>query len=664
MADKKSDLFVSRAGRIPTKIADAFNRGNAKLKQLQVPDSVHTGDLFRATDWRDWGKKFFVLNGENILQGIKWSGVTALWLMEHITRGFGFVAIDNFALRGMEKGYSNIKVPEIKNNSTGEKVLNKTATFIKNNPAKMSYLSYYMLMGGMLFGGYYGVRGATQDFDGNWTENVKEWVQDVLSKDVKLENFALDPRLSEADWQKQIDAIQPYVIAHTFLTEGYIANAYLDNGNEGTLTIGAGFTIADKKHRNFVKRVLGRPLRNGDTITVAEARLLADMWYREEIYPKMKKYFTAPIDARTFISLAITAYNAGENTYSKATNSGGPVRDAVNQGKSKEEIANLIVRQFGKRRGTNWGGMPNKYAVHAMYILGDISDDAVLNSISEAPYAIESEIKKDSQYVAAFDDKTMVEGRMVVYEGKSKKSKPTKLVRLDSIETILQKPRHRVTRGTKQRPIFQYLTVMEVDRIKRGVIFDSGVLDYQAVAEKAVPQEQKFVSKSDELNAQGEDLFFDKQYKKAIAKFEAALQENPRNFIVYSNLSIAHYRAGQYKQGLDVVQGLIQSEYFAQVPNEIKGYTYYNAALCREKMGDKAVGRAEKLDHYTKAKQNLDLAKKYSAQEYRTATNRLNKSIARVKSKKLALDMGTQKMRSAKDALLVYGREYSGNSMA
>ena len=105
-----------------------------------------------------------------------------------------------------------------------------------------------------------------------------------------------------------------------------------------------------------------------------------------------------------------------------------------------------------------------------------------------------------------------------------------------------------------------------------------------------------------------EQCFVEQEY----SAFDAALKSNPRNYIAYSNLSIAYYKMGKYDEGLRVVQNLIKSQYLRDMPSDIKGYTYFNAALCRTAMGDAASDESARQQHYDMAMKNLRLAQKFS----------------------------------------------------
>ena len=648
----KKTTKMQMYGDAVRRLADKIKRSRQDVMRWNAPDNAHFRDVVHdgGVVWGTLGAAI----GESTLQGGKITGVALLWMVEYMTRAMGGLLVDNPLLRAGERGFGSVKVGK---NKQGED--KKFQAFLKAHPNLASYVAYYMLCVSLIVGAGYGVD--VKEKSQELLKTVKGWVDDVTTKDISIDDFVLDPNSDDEKWQEQINAIQPYVIAHLFLTEGFIETAYLDNGGKGTLTIGAGFTIEDKMHRNFASRVLGRPIGNGSSVTVQEARRLADAWMQEKIYPIIRSEFTAPMDVRTFITVAITAYNAGEYTFS-GKNTGVSMRDAINQGKNKEEVANLLVKQYGKMRGTKWGGMANKYAVCASYLLGDISDAQVLNCISEAPYAIEPYVRADQQEykdVYEANKNNMVRGRLVIYSGKSRKAKPTELVRLSNIADLLQKPKHRVTKGTVQLPVGDYLQMEEVARIQQGFVFNSIGLDYRKVAEQQIAESSEF-SLSDKLNDEGEILFFDEKYEQAIKKFESALEVNPKNYIVYSNLSIAYYRNKDYKKGLQVVKDVLASKYFAEMPMNIKGYTYYNAALCCEKLGDKATEKNKTEEYYLMAKQYITKAKETSGHKHDVFVHRIDDKIKGIKSKKLAFNAAGESLPN-KDGVLLYGKAFSGN---
>lgn len=567
-------------------------------------------------------------------KGIKGAAVGVTGFAQFLFWASKYLLLDNHATRGLEKGLASVKAK----GKNGKKT--KRQKF--KNPNLMGHSIYYFLIAMILIGA-----DLTRDEKSIVKKGAKKVKENLMPMSrISIDDFEIDPGESQENWEKQVKAIEPYVVAHLFSTEGFVEGGYLDNGASGTLTIGAGFTLGDETHIKFATKVLGRPIGNGSKVTVAEARKLIVEWCNQKIYPKMKQVFTAKIPARTFISLVVAAYNAGENTFADG-NSGADVRDAVNAGVPTNELVKKFVRAYGKIRKTQWGGMPNKYAVCAYYMMDKLSDEDILNAIGEAPYTLEQVLKADMGYKQAYDSKTMKNGRLLIYDGKGAYAKPKDLLVLDNLGELIQKTKYRKTYGTVQEPVKDYMTAREVEVMSKGRIFRVDEVDFENYEdlEAAVVVE---MDESDVLNQDGEILFHKKEYKKAIAKFEESLAKNPDNYIVYSNLSIAYYRDGNYEQGLKVVQDLINSDKMSKMPKDIKGYTYYNAALCREKLGDNAIKNAQKLEHYSKAKANLELAKKFSKSEYHDFEERITQKIQRLSNKrcngKIAFNDATERV--------------------
>lgn len=613
-----------------------------KKTEKQITNTQNAGDVVRvvADGMKEARKKLSKLSPKKHFENTgRVSGAVLLWLMEYAMRLVNGIAIDNFVLRATERGFKN----------------KKKDGFAKRNPAFASHMLYYMIP--LLT--WLGVE--IVDFAKERVQERKQKEEEeARKKAMSFDNFKINPNVSDEEWEKQIDAIQPYVIAHLFLTEGYVQKMYYDNGTSGTKTIGTGFIIDDEVHRKFAKKILGRPIVNGLSVSVEEARILADAWTREMIYPKMKKAFNVPMDAKLFITLVVAAYNAGESTYSIKGNKGIPVRDAVNAGKTIEEVMNVFVRQYGKVRGTQWGGMRNKYSVCALYALGDISDEVILNCVAEAPYEINAILKQDSAYLSVYNPETMNEGDLLVYDGKGGNAKPVGVLRIPDIEDVLQRPQHRKTKGTEQLKVRDYLTEQEVNTIMAGEIFDGSTIDYFAAQQLANSVKYE-VSDSDKINEIGEELYHKEQYKEAIQKFEEALNVNPENYIVYSNISLAYYKMGEPKKGARVIAQFIKSEYFDNAPDTNKGYVYYNLALCYEKIGDSKSKRKQKF--YKEANNAIERAQEYSGNSYDDFKNRINKKL-KDDGKKIAFNSGVQQMhqKNAKQDIFLYGKETTFNA--
>ena len=622
--------FAERISQTRKSVADIHVPDTVNWKEIAAISKNSTGKNQINIDW----KKFGVWTKE-IAQGTgKISGVSALWLAEYIVRGLNALFVDNALIRNMESASKNSAFTKI-----GTKY-----PWLKN------YVLYYMMVGTMaVSGGQLAASGFSKDND---NDDKKENIYNPQDNQKKFEDFVLNPNANDAEWKKQIDAIQPYVVAHIFSTEGFIESAYYDNGsNRGTLTIGAGFTIKDELHRNFAAKILGRKVGNMARITKTEAKILTDAWLREMIYPKMRQEFKKPMSARVFVSFLVSVYNVYMNG-----NSGRSVVDAVNAGKSVEKIADAYVRAFGKIRGTGWGGMPNKYGVCTLYMQGKLSDNAILNSICEAPYGIEDFVRAAQKEDKKFDPEKMVLGRLLIYDGNNHSAKPNDVLEYD-VDNMLLSVKNRTTKGTKQVPVHEFFSNTENETMEKGLLFQTPVADFMQEYEQQVIAQ---LSESEKLNEEGELLFFANKHDQAEKKFMQALEKDDRNYIVYSNLSILYYHKGEYQKGLEVVQKLISSEKIKSMPKEMRSYAYYNAALCREGLGNNAKTNKEKLEHYNAAKENLKLSERFGDDIHEILRSRLDEKIKNLSVRQVTAFHNSIKQirqKNAKHDLLLYGTE-------
>ena len=258
----------------------------------------------------------------------------------------------------------------------------------KANPTLSAILVYYMLLT-MLVGG--GKIAADRLVFGN------DSAQEQRKKDrIKIKDLKIDPTVSKEDWMRQMDAIWPYLYMETVLSEGFINEAYADVGDSGGyLTIGSGYMIGKanpkgprdrdiiKERKAFFKKTLGKPYVNGVSISHEENRILIRKFYEVYVWPSMRQSFTRPMDAHLFIELCIGNFNRGSGIYN-GKNSGANIRTAVNSGESLKQIVNKFDDLCNKG---NSGLLP-KYGVAAHRVLGDISDEDVLNSLANSVYKI------------------------------------------------------------------------------------------------------------------------------------------------------------------------------------------------------------------------------------------------------------------------------------
>lgn len=481
----------------------------------------------------------------------------------------------------------------------------------KANPTLSAILVYYIMLT-MLVGG---VKIATNNRDND--ENKQKQPKDTRRE---IDTIKIDPTKSQKDWMRQMDAIWPYLYMETILSEGFINEAYADVGDsDGYLTIGSGYMIGKanpkgptdrkiiKERKDFFKKVLGKPYVNGVSISDSENRILIRVFYEKYVWPYVKKNFTEPIDAHLFIELCIGSFNRGAGIYNNG-NSGESIKTAVNEGGSLVQIVN----RFDDLCKAGYSGLLPKYGVAAHRVLGNISDEDVLNSLANSVYGIS---KAD----------TWANGVLKEYDNIAKDLRFVPHSKAD------------VKKNGKtyvQYNVSNYLYEYEIEYIKSGKLFVASILDFQNTPEYHETSAEK-------LNEQGEELFFSGDYRGAIVKYNAALSKDSNMYIVYSNLVLAYYKLGEYQNGLDIVNVFINSDKFTRASESVRGYTYYNVALCYEKLGDNAKDKQQKLDYYELAKTNAGHGQDIAHTQYSDFMRRINNKIAVCgKYKKLAFNQG------------------------
>ena len=488
-----------------------------------------------------------------------------LWLAKYIT-------LDNHITRGGEKLFSKIKVG--KNKDGKDKKIPK---FVQKNPNFTAIVSWWMLLA-TLYGGYKVGKDLSSD-DSVIRAKIENVINELRHHDGEVEGFQLDPTADDASWKKQVDAIHPYVVAHIFSSEGFIADSYDDNGGKGTPTVGAGFTIDDEVHKKFAERVLERPVSSTNFhVTKSEARLLAESWLRDKVYPEIKKQFNKPLDYKLFTILAVAGYNRGERTY-RAGNMGHPVCAAVNAGKSADEVLGAYIRAFGGTRATQWGGLANKYAVSAMYYTGDVRDTTILRSIAEAPYTLEKSVKK---YQNKYPAQGQEPGRLLTYD---KGGRVNGIIVPENINEMLLATTTRKTQGTYQEPVMNYLNPDEVDIIVRGRMFDSKPKEEIVHVKSDDVREKKEAVASRDFDSEyknARNLYRAGKYDEAAKAYEALVAQYPDNALLRNNLSETYNKLERYKDAIAQAQQIVR-----RIGDKSQYATaQYNAGFAYEKLGD------------------------------------------------------------------------------
>ena len=601
--DNATDFMLSR-----------FSGHNKKIKNVvKAPIDKNLSGWGKAA--RGTGKVIGV-GGRVVADTFDISAVVLLFLSKWFVKISDFVLLDNVALDFMEKKYSNRTVKQNKRGK--DKVIQK---FTKKNSRAAAYITWYLMLLSVIGGvGVVKNKDKIKENVKDKVDNVKNAVHRFLTRKIQNETIntlKIDPTLPQEEWMAQIDAIWPYIYMETILSEGFVNEAYADVGEtSGYITIGSGYMIGKatpkgekdrqliEERKRFFQKVLGKPYVNGVSVSYEENRMLVRAFYEQFVWPYVKKQFTKPIDAHLFIELGIGMYNRGSGIY-KNNYDGAEIRSAVNNERKLADIANM----FDDLCKSGNAGLEPKYGIAGNRVLGNIRDSVVLYSFANSVYQMNA--KK-------------------LWNNGSLKEYPE--IEVD-LMNVVSADIHKNGKTYKQLKLNEYLRPDEVDKIANGELFRDFVLQ---------PQQTKATeSSAEKLNEQGEKLYVDGKYEAAIKKFEQAIKENPKLYIVYSNLVIAYYQLGEYDNGITIVDNTINMPDFSNASKEVKGYTYFNGALCYEKLGDNETDSVKKQYYYNKAKEYATTGENVAKTKYKSLMNRLNKKIQELtKNEKVAFNTG------------------------
>lgn len=148
MAPKKT--LSQKAGRYPRAVADVLKDARKLVAKQKIDVRIAKGQHAK--------------NAGAVAAGVakgtaKISGVGLLWLMEYIVRGLNTVLVDNKILQvgehNLKVAAENIekKIDKDTGQPFGESFFTK---LVKKHPGIMSYLTYYMMLAGIVGGGFAG----------------------------------------------------------------------------------------------------------------------------------------------------------------------------------------------------------------------------------------------------------------------------------------------------------------------------------------------------------------------------------------------------------------------------------------------------------------------------------------------------------------------------
>jgi len=668
----KSDLFVPKAGSVPRKIADKLKQGRKKLLELHVPDDVHISDLKNA-DWKS-GDAYLDLaqwNGEIIAQTAQLSGVTTLWLLEFLTRALNSLAIDNFALRGIERGAANVKVTKLNKNSKWSRFKHFISGGIKKHPTILAYVSYYAFMNLLIFGGVQTARAMFQSdekddknkkevvkentaktkvvksADKNWWNEVKDWAADLFGSDERILKY-VDPKTPNYV-ENALDAYWPEIAVGLTELETYRATPKVHSG-EKRMTNGLGCTWFYSVGANG--KIIQSENVKGQTrtLTTDENYEQCKLHLKHETLKKLQDVTEGKKNIRAQHAIALVY--AG---YQRTADMQG-IAKRLEKAKSVQEVADAFAYYRGAEK---WRvGTLKRRWVCAAYAVGLINAQDLLD------------MKRDS--FSAVDINTVYRnGHFVLTK--------------QTAAHVLSRHKDNADRNTVKMFLADFSEGRNILNMIDGVKEENPKLDEKVVfADKNIDVSMKLLTKADEK-------YRNKDYKGAIQLYNDAIRQDKDNMEAYSSLALAYRRLADqegsieyYKKCVQVVRdgnARMNANKSLLLDREIKAASYYNAGVAHEKMAKlyEKQGRQKEADkHYKDARNNyktaLENAEKIDMdasrkQVYKNAIKTVDKKInasvksAKNKKRKLALNDGTDQVKLRKQILL-YGKEYTGNSMA
>lgn len=388
MPKKDDKIYVKRK---LSEAARVLENQRKKLAKKQVPDTVHAHDVY-VEYINDNGEKISGINWqklnvwlkENAQQTAKISGISALWLLEYLTRIFKTLAIDNKLLTLMDKGVvkSAEAIEQKKNKKTGKPIGEKPITkFTKKHPWVASYLVYYMLVTGMVLGGGAVITSQINKHKEGKNQPKKE------QKKIQEETVGILDKIDKERYAEQLEALDriwPEIAAMITFLETYRDVSVVQSG-ESRATSGFGMTWEWYVNENGVLKqremISGVSHDKSYNLEQVRAHLIGETLQR--INPK-------DFSDKELVALAAAGYQRRVDITG--------IAKRIKTAKNNQEVADAFMYYRGKQKWKN-GTLVRRWWC-AAYALGKISDKEILKLPRDSFSKIAlSKVRKDNHFV-------------------------------------------------------------------------------------------------------------------------------------------------------------------------------------------------------------------------------------------------------------------------
>lgn len=682
---KKKVTAAEKAGDKVRVAADWIKQKRKKLDSWQVPDTVHYDELkvegeLDLDKSLDFLEKLLVWLAENVKSGAKLSGKTLLWMMEYLTRAIGVVTVDNAVLRKFEKVIADSKLNPKPKSGAG-KAWKTIKKFSKNNPWIMSYVMYYMLSAGIIFGGVKGVQ-AIADKDTDDSKNKVVLVQEEdeagdadaaefqpieeIEDQGQPEDIGVD-EVSYVDVQQSVEHVNVVFGAQSVdpnLSTNKYAKAALE---QYWPEIAVGLTELEtynaksKRHDREARETNGLGCtyhyyyNDAGELVRYENRLGWGVeWSRDKNYEQCRRhllYETLPslkfavrgkqnIGAQQEVALVLAGYQRPSDM--------AGIAQRISNAKTVQQMADAFAYYPGPQKWRD--GTLRRRWICAAYAVGAISAQDLLHMDRDAFSTVNiNNVYRNGHF----------------------------LLGPQTVSYVLSR-----TRSTGD--VKDFLDDFETGRdILSRISSVSGQATFALYTDEEQQAEMQVIEASMKLMNDGDKEFRNGQYAKAAALYKKAIEADKDNMQAYSSLAFAYKKLGDLHKSISYYEMSAQAvkdgnarmnaNKHLLLDREIKASSYYNAGTAREEIAKLYEAQGDK----TKAIKNYDLAlKNYKTaldnaemdgldqarkDVYSAAINRVQKKIATMKM--VAMNTGVKKIRqeNARKDLLLYGTEHKGN---
>lgn len=567
MANKKT--ATEKIGRGPDWAAEKFD--NARRRLLQIYPESKLG------------------------QTAKVGGYFLLSLISYMIKTFDIVLVNNALLRGMERGYKSLFTAEIKTESVDDKFVE----FMQRHPWILSYLTYYMMLAGIVAGG-----NRLRDDARDDSNVAKIEIVDKVNPDKEVAGSAV----------LSLDAYWADIAVGLTELETYRATPRKHVG-ESRYTYGLGTTWTYFYDDNGKLR----QMPNDDNTNIRD---------RDENYEQVRRHLefdTMPalvratggaknITDRHAIALVLAGYQRPSDM--------AHIAARLDVAQTAQEVADAFAA--GKIPSKWREGTLKRRWVCAAYAAGVITTEDLLKMRRDAFSKVDiNNIYRNGHFLL---------GEQTV--------------------------KYVMTRPSINGSVEKFLSGFDTGRKILGTVKNRGIVAHTAIKDDII---SKNIEESMSLLNLGGAKLVSLDFKGAIELFQRAIDIDPDNMGAYSELADAYNRLGEKSGDIECFQNAVNvvvrcnnrmnANKSLLMDRDVKAASYYTAGCARRAMGDIYMSRKmpdKARDNYRKAAKNFENAV-YNCehgdndveklQMYMNAAKEMN-----VRGKRMSFNAGSQKL--------------------